>query len=129
VRGLVINQAQGPDIEFYGSGGNLIEGDSLGTNAPGTQVFPPNASSGGTLNGIFLKSSTDNTIGGTAPTDRNLISGNGANGIEIPLYLDAGSLFERAFRARPRACRSTRAAPAATVTSTAGTRFSPISGS
>ncbi len=94
VSGLVINQSQGPDIELDGSGGNLIEGDFLGTNAAGTQVFPPNSSSGGTLDGILLKSSTNNTIGGTAPADRNLISGNGQNGIEIPLYLDTGNLIQ-----------------------------------
>ena len=72
---------------------NLIEGDFLGTDASGTQVFPPNSSSGGTLDGVFVKSSTNNTIGGTAAADRNLISGNGANGIEIPLYLDTGNLI------------------------------------
>ena len=94
VSGLVINQAQGPDIELYGSGGNLIQGNFLGTNASGTQTFPPNSSSGGTLDGILVNSSTNNTIGGTAPADRNLISGNGANGIEIPLYLDTGNLIE-----------------------------------
>ncbi len=77
VRGLVINQAQGPDIELDGASNNLIQGDFLGTDASGTQVFPPNSSSGGTLDGVYLKSSTDNTIGGTAAADRNLISGNG----------------------------------------------------
>jgi hypothetical protein len=94
VRGLVINQAQGPDIELDGSTGNLIEGDFLGTDATGTHVFAPNSSSGGTLDGIYLKSSSGNTIGGTAAADRNLISGNGYNGIEIPLYLDTGNLIE-----------------------------------
>jgi hypothetical protein len=94
VSGLVINQAQGPEIELDGSGGDLIEGDFLGTNASGTQKFPPNSSSGGTLDGILLKSSANNTIGGTAPADRNLISGNGYGGIEIPLYLDTGNLIE-----------------------------------
>ena len=97
VRGLVINQAQGPDVELDGDGHNLIEGDFLGTNASGTQVFPPNSSTGGTLDGIYLKSSVSNTIGGTAAADRNLISGNGANGIEIPLYLDTGNLIEGNF--------------------------------
>jgi hypothetical protein len=94
VRGLVINQAQGPDVELDGDGHNLIEGDFLGTSASGTQVFPPNSSTGGTLDGIYLKSSVSNTIGGTAAADRNLISGNGANGIEVPLYLDTGNLIE-----------------------------------
>ncbi|HKI19204.1 MAG TPA: hypothetical protein VKA15_15065 [Isosphaeraceae bacterium] len=94
VRGLVINQAQGPDIELYGGSGNLIEGDFLGTDASGTQIFPPNSSSGGTLDGIYLKSSTCNTIGGTAAADRNLISGNGDNGVEIPLYLDTDNLIQ-----------------------------------
>jgi hypothetical protein len=94
VRGLVINRAQGPDIELKGSGNDLIAGNFLGTDASGTAVFPPNSSSGGTLDGVFLKSSANNTIGGTVAADRNLISGNGGNGIEIPLYLDTGNLID-----------------------------------
>ncbi len=94
VEGLAINQAQGPEIELDGAGHNLIAGDFLGTNAGGTQIFTPNTSSGGTLDGIYVKSSTDNSIGGTAAADRNLISGNGFNGIEIPLYLDTGNVIE-----------------------------------
>lgn len=82
VRGLVINQAPGgPGIELDGSGGNLIAGDFIGTDASGTLVFPPDLTGAGG-GGIELTAS-DNTIGGTAPADRNLISGSGGPGIEI----------------------------------------------
>ena len=46
-----------------------------GTDAFGTQTFPPDASAIGLFYGIQIGSS-DNTIGGTAAADRNLIAGN-----------------------------------------------------
>lgn len=94
VEGLNVNNAQGPDIELYGSDDNVITGNFLGTDPTGTAIFSLNTSSGGTLDGIDLKSSAGNTIGGSAPADRNLIAGNAGNGIEIPLYLDTGNAIE-----------------------------------
>ena len=76
IRGLIINRFnfQGIDIEL--KGGNVIEGNFIGTNASGTADFPtPNNGSG-----VYLLTS-NNTIGGLTPGDRNVLSGNAnANG-------------------------------------------------
>jgi hypothetical protein len=73
---------------------NLVQGNLIGTNAAGNAARP-NAS-----NGIRIVENTcmvdvnpqcaslfssvqNNTIGGTAPAARNVISGNGANGVHI----------------------------------------------
>ena len=53
-----------------------MEGNYIGTNADGTQ---PIINAG---NGVEISFSGDNTIGGTTPESRNLISGN-ADGVLI----------------------------------------------
>ena len=71
IRGLIINRFnfQGIDIEL--KGGNVIAGNFIGTNASGTADFPtPNNGSG-----VYLLTS-NNTIGGLTPGDRNVLSGN-----------------------------------------------------
>ena len=77
IRGLVINRFTGASgsarsaIALSGGGGNLIEGNFLGTDAPGT-TGPPFED-----NGVRIESGSDNNlIGGTAPSARNVISGN-----------------------------------------------------
>ncbi len=74
VRGLVINRTQGEEIGFNdgGVGNNLIEGNYIGTDATGTTSFPGVA----TGYGVFANTG-GNTIGGTTPAARNLISGGG----------------------------------------------------
>src|SRR5205814_1782780 len=63
-RGIVIDKL----------GGNVIAGNFIGTDAKGS------AAVGNTLSGVDAFSA-GNTIGGTAPADRNLISGTlGLNG-------------------------------------------------
>jgi Calx-beta domain-containing protein/VCBS repeat protein/carboxypeptidase family protein len=76
VRGLVINRFQRLAIELLTNGGNVVAGNFIGCNATGTAGFSSNN------NGVGANSS-NNTIGGTAPQDRNLISGSSANGITI----------------------------------------------
>ncbi len=51
--------------------GNLVEGNFIGTNAAGTAALPNQA------NGVLIKGSANNTIGGTVTGAGNLISGNG----------------------------------------------------
>src|SRR5207244_3407601 len=74
VRGLVINHFGGNPgtltggILLQNQGGNVIEGDFLGTDATGTS----NASN---LRGIMILGSSNNTIGGTTTAARNIISG------------------------------------------------------
>ena len=76
VRGLAINRFTGFGIRLQGSGGNLIEGNFIGTDVTGTLDL------GNGQHGLRL-SSSDNIIGGTTPEARNLISGNDQHGINI----------------------------------------------
>ena len=76
VRGLVINRFAGHGMLIESNANNVVAGNYLGTDVSGTL-----ARSNG-LDGILVKVSP-NTIGGTFPADRNLISGNGQYGIEI----------------------------------------------
>ena len=76
VRGLAINRFAVDGI-YIGENcdGNIIEGNFLGTDASGTTDL-------GNRRGILMFSS-DNTIGGTSPAARNLISGNDHRGISM----------------------------------------------
>jgi len=78
VRGLVINRFGSDAIEIH-SDGNLIEGDFIGTNVAGTAALPNGA---GIIAGLGAPPS-NNTIGGTTPDARNLISGNTGTGVAI----------------------------------------------
>ncbi|MEW6211782.1 MAG: hypothetical protein AB1631_25725, partial [Acidobacteriota bacterium] len=69
VRGLVINRFRGDAIELATSGGNVIEGNYLGTDAAG---LAPADNDG---NGVRI-SSASNIIGGTSAAARNIVSGN-----------------------------------------------------
>ena len=73
VKGLVINRFAGAGIFINtGKSGNTIAGNYLGTNTDGTIDL----GNGGP--GISIQiSASDNKIGGTNATDRNIISGNG----------------------------------------------------
>ena len=58
--------------------GNRIIGNFIGTNISGTQVIS------NTKSGVFIAfGAHDNTVGGDSSDERNLISGNGAFGVEI----------------------------------------------
>jgi CSLREA domain-containing protein len=75
VRGLVINGFSGPAIHLSGSS-NKVEGNFIGTDASGT------AGLGNTSYGVFVGSGTaGNIVGGTSPAARNVISGNGGDGV------------------------------------------------
>ena len=76
VRGLVIENFGHYGIYMSTGGGNLIEGNYIGTNAGGTAA----AANGF---GIVIASSANNTIGGTTAASRNLISGNNFDGINV----------------------------------------------
>ncbi len=56
---------------------DLVEGNFIGTDAAGTAALPNGVS------GIYTLDGTGNTIGGTTPGDRNVISGNTQFGIGI----------------------------------------------
>ena len=77
VRGLVINRFGSSGIFVAGNGGgNVIEGNYIGTDMTGT-IARPNA-----LNGVVVLGS-GNRVGGTTPVARNVISGNVQAGISI----------------------------------------------
>jgi hypothetical protein len=68
-----------------GTGGNLIEGNRIGTDVTGTQAL-------GNIRGVFDRGSS-NTTGGTQSGAGNLISGNRNNGAE----LNGGARFQGNF--------------------------------
>ena len=75
VRGLVINRFGGAGIFLQANGGNVVEGNYIGTDATGT-VRQANSGHG------ILVLSANNRIGGPGAA-RNLISGNGGTGIKL----------------------------------------------
>ncbi len=81
VRGLVINRFVHDAIDVF-SNGNVIAGNFIGTNPAGTAALPNG--SGGLGAVIFVGASSNNTVGGTTPDARNLISGNIGFGVDIP---------------------------------------------
>jgi hypothetical protein len=72
------NGDHGVEVFDPGTSGNVIEGDFIGTDVTGTRAL------GNTLDGVgvFL-GATDNTVGGTTAGAGNVISSNGADGVEI----------------------------------------------
>lgn len=76
VQGLVINRFFNEGILVIGGSGNIIRGNFLGTDATGK------LDRGNDISGISVLSS-NNTIGGTAPADRNIISGNDFTGVAV----------------------------------------------
>jgi uncharacterized repeat protein (TIGR01451 family) len=75
IRGLVINRFSDHGL-WIGSNNVRVEGNYVGTNLDGTAVLPVSHS------GIFLQGSNC-VIGGTTPAARNIISGNGHQGIAL----------------------------------------------
>ena len=76
VRGFVINRF-GNGV-YIASDSNLVAGNWIGLDATGTLDF------GNTVDGVVLIAGTaNNTIGGTGVNDRNVISGNGDDGVSI----------------------------------------------
>lgn len=76
VSGNVISGNAGHGLHIGGSGAK-VEGNLVGANAGGTVAIPNGFS------GISIDGGTDNVIGGTTATQRNLISGNPQFGIFI----------------------------------------------
>jgi hypothetical protein len=76
VEGLVINGFSSGGILLDGGGDNVIQGNYLGTDTTGTKAV-----GGGS---VSLFGSSNNTIGGTSPAVRNVVSGNfGSDAITI----------------------------------------------
>lgn len=83
----VISATRSHGISIFGftGNGNVIQGNYIGTNAAGTAAL-------GTFFGIFLGTS-NNTVGGTIPGARNVISGNDS-GIVMQVSGTSGNLIQ-----------------------------------
>jgi len=76
VRGLIINRFSSHGVVINGSG-NRVEGNLIGTDASGTR------DRGNSGNGVDIANGSNNTIGGSTRAARNLISGNGIDGVDV----------------------------------------------
>jgi len=69
------NTHTGVAISSSSTSDNLIHGNYIGTDVTGSSAL-----GNGTI-GVGLFESSDNTVGGSSPGDRNIISGNGDDGV------------------------------------------------
>jgi hypothetical protein len=78
VKGLVINRwDMGVNLGASNATGNRVVGNHVGTDASGTQDL------GNVSDGVYVGEAPNTTIGGTTAGSRNVISGNGGDGIYI----------------------------------------------
>ncbi|HVK09195.1 MAG TPA: LamG domain-containing protein, partial [Gemmataceae bacterium] len=80
VRGLAINRFAGSGVRISGAAatGNVVAGNYLGTDAAGT------AAAGNGAHGVLVTDgASNNTVGGAAAADRNVISGNAGDGVRV----------------------------------------------
>ena len=83
IRGLVINHWNTAGIYVNDSSNNTIEGNFIGIDQTGTAAAGANGGTGILITSDCSNFADDNLIGGEVPAARNIISGNGASGIEI----------------------------------------------
>ena len=84
--GNVISGNAGVGLQIFGpqSAGNLVAGNLIGLDATGSRTVTSTGASLGNLNfGIAVGNAPNNTIGGTTPAARNVISGNRQAGIDV----------------------------------------------
>jgi hypothetical protein len=80
----VISGNESTGLHFNHSGHSIIAGNYIGTNADGDVAVP----NGG---GIYLGAGVDNTIGGTAPGEGNLIAYNNGDGVRVEYVSATGN--------------------------------------
>lgn len=89
------NVGDGVTLSGGGAAANLVQGNYIGTDATGAAALPNTRFSpgGGGGFGIILHHAAGNTIGGTTPGARNVISGNEQAGIQLgdPLQFGGGA--------------------------------------
>ncbi len=86
IRGLVIDNFFGYGIHLLDSSGqDVIAGNFIGVDASG------NSAKYNYYAGILVDNVSLNTIGGTTPADRNIISGNYYEGVELDGALSSGN--------------------------------------
>ena len=88
INSLVLNGFNNTGIDINGAGAtsNTVTGCYLGTNPTGDSAVP------NTFDGLAITGgASNNTIGGSSPAERNLISGNARNGLLILDQVGSGS--------------------------------------
>jgi hypothetical protein len=85
VRGLAIAGFPGEGIQINGGGGNVIQANHVGA------ADDDSSANGG--NGILIVNSPNNTIGGASAALRNVVSGNGGEGIRIDGAVSTGNVI------------------------------------
>ena len=75
----VISGNKNDGVLVFGNGatGNKVMGNYLGTDVSGTK------DRGNTFDGVSIDSGSNNIVGGTTVGERNVISGNGSDGVDI----------------------------------------------
>jgi CSLREA domain-containing protein len=73
----IISGNEDDGVEIGSANENTVEGNFIGTNASGTAAL------GNVENGVAISNAFENTIGGTVLAARNVISGNGDDGVQI----------------------------------------------
>jgi parallel beta-helix repeat protein len=86
IAGLVINRFNGNGIQIDAKGGDVIQANYIGTDKTGATAA---ANSG---DGIQIIAVPNNTVGGAAASMRNIISGNGGEGLRIDGTLATGNI-------------------------------------
>src|SRR5262249_57148355 len=71
------NISHGIRISGAGTSGNLVQGNFIGTDVSGAGAL------GNSGEGVLILDAPGNTIGGTSPGARNVISKNGIDGVSI----------------------------------------------
>jgi parallel beta-helix repeat protein len=77
VKGNVISGNDGVGVKCAGGSGHRVEGNRIGTDVTGTVDL------GNSAAGVVVTVATNNTIGGTTAGARNVISGNGTDGVVL----------------------------------------------
>ncbi len=90
VRGLVLRDFAGDGVVLEGGGGHTIQGNFIGTDATGTTAH------GNAIAGLRILNSGGNLIGGSAPGQGNLISGN-LVGLHLEGLLSSGNSLQGNF--------------------------------
>ena len=74
---LISGNTDGVIIQSPGATGNVVVGNFIGTDISGTTVL------GNATDGVEIVDAPDNTIGGPASGEGNLISGSGDGGVRV----------------------------------------------
>jgi len=94
VRGFVINRIHSNGLTLLQGGGNIIEGNYIGTNVAGTAALANDFRGIGIGGDQTDPPSANNRIGGTTTQARNIISGNKVQGVRILNLPSSGNLVQ-----------------------------------